>query len=517
MDEANIKKEDVKDFGYQESPELQMLSASLKDKHDKQYMPLGQAIIGGMSPQATPNDRVAAGDAMKKLVGTDEPQWGNFFQSLINGNVRDMVISVTGGSDRPSQAYGPDGSTWTKVFNERGTKVNPQGEVRFYVDANGKKYSREEAEKIAGGPITSIAEIPLQSQNFYKAQGITQEAAARAQSTEWNARQTAASAALRNAPAIVDASIALDQIYKNEKVIKASVNKDVKQLIYGISNMRTGDSRSLQQAVEKFKQFEKGQGTKQEYEDYRRQNGGLNLPITYNEGKGVKNSDGTTFTSNDLERNVETLKKNASSENAISSRKEDLMAKAQLVAAGDMEIASLLQQAVNLEYQKSLAVKKIEDVGGIGIAQPNLRNEVGDDFVLTGVKNKLAKNYGQLAQEYGNQILGMKSEYQHRVPAIGEVDQRINSNERIRQIKDDNTRDALNYSREMTPFLRSLTPQSPTEVVSQPSVNLTAPVSAPAASVAPPPEKPRSAAPPKSVSPKSSTNNKKILSSIFGN
>ena len=468
-------------LGYEPSPELTYLSSQLQERYNKQYLPEAEKIPAALSPQADEQARLQAADAMKKITGTDQPQLINAIQSALMGDIRGIAISMNGGADVPSQAYAPDGSTWTKIFNERKTKQNPFGEVRGYVDANGKRYTREEAEKLVGGPIVSQVEIPLSQQNFYKAQGIRFDEAARAQATEWNARQKSAAVALANGGFIAQTANDLDKlIYNNPEIIKSSVNPEIRALVAGMGQLRTGDTRGLVEASQKLKEFSQGNGTREGWEQFKKNNAGLTAGLNFTEGKGTTDSKGKTVSSNDIDRQINDFKTNMSSENAIQARQQDLLQRAQFVAAKhDPAIINLIQQGINLEFQKALAIKKIEDAGGIGISQPTLPNEVGDDFVLSGVKNNINKNYGELADIYGNQVEQLRSVYQNRTPAIGEVESLIRNNPLVRETNQRNKESVLNYSKRMSQYLRELNPQTPAQVIAQPSSEATSAAKAP--------------------------------------
>lgn len=485
-DENNVGiKVPPKDFlGYEPSPELSYYSSRLVEDYDKKNLPLAETIIKGASPQSDDNARMAAADAIKKASGTDQPQWMNVIQSAINLNPRDLAISLNGGSDVPTQAWDSTGNKWTKVFNERKTAQNPMGELRHYVDSNGKKYTPEEAEKAAGGPIVSLKEIPLNQQNFYKAKGIAADKVAGAQAEEWNKTQKIAATAMANAPVIIDTSNQLEGLYK--ELLPFSVDPKTRELVAGINDMRTGNQQSIAKAGEKLKEFVKGGSTAKSLEDLKGQTGGFTFGFNLNDKKQLINADNSIATTNDIDRAMDSEKKSSSSDNAVTARKADLLNRAQILAAkGELPNLDKIQMAVNLEYQKALAINAIEAQGGIGIAKPTLANEVGDSFSLGYVKNKINKDYGFLAQMYGDKVQELKLTSRGQIPAIGDVESMISNNPAVMRGKQQSVQEIKAFLEAAKPILDKIPSQTELSVVGQPGLPVApvAPVAQPQATV----------------------------------
>lgn len=516
-DETSVGiKAPAKDFlGYEPSPELTYYSSRLAEDYDKKNLPLAETIIKGASPQADDTERMSAADAIKKAAGTDQPQWMNVIQSAINLNPRDLAISLNGGADVPTQAWDSAGGKWTKVYNERKTAQNPMGELRHYVDENGKKYTPEEAEKAAGGPIVSLKEVPLSQQNFYKAQGISANKVAGAQADEWNKTQKIAAKAIANAPVIIDSSNQLENIYK--QALPYAVDPQTRTLLAGISDMRTGNQQAFSKAGDKLKEIVKGGSKANSLEDLKGQTGGFTFGFNLNEKKQLVNADNTIATSNDIDRAMESEKKSSSSDSAVTARKADLMNKAQLLATqGKLPIIDLIQRAVNLEYQKALAINAIESEGGIGVAKPTLASEAGDSFSLAYVKNKINKDYGALAQMFGDNVQQLRQTSRGKVPAIGDVESMISNNPAVMRGKQQSVKEIEDFLSEAKPILDKIKQQSEQSVVGQPGL--------PAGPVAPTvkPEvavgQPAGSRPPvqKAEVKKPAQDNKNVLDAIFG-
>jgi hypothetical protein len=456
-------------LGYETSPELQYFSSQLAKQYDEKNIPLGETIIKGINPQADSDSRMQAAEAIKKASGTDQPQWINAIQSALNMNPRDLMISINGGANVPSQAYDVAGNKWTKVFNERKTAQNPLGEVRYYVDSNGKQYSPEEAEKTTGGPIVSLKEIPLTQQNFYKAKGILAEKAAQTQAEEWNRNQKLGAVATLNAPVIVDTSEQLAPLYK--EILPYSLDPKTRELLNGIGEMRTGSQKMYKSASDKLKEIVKGNSAVKNAEDLKNQTGGITFGFNLNEKKQLVNSDGTTATTSDIDKAVENEQRSSLSDNSVTARKNDLLNRAQLLAAkGDLKVIDAMQMVINLEYQKALAINKIEQAGGIGIAKPTLPNEVGDSFSLAYVKNHINKDYGIMAKMFGDQVNALRQSSPNTTPSVGQIESLVSSNPNVAQMMRQSPQEIKAFLKEAAPILDQIKAQDAATVTNQPNV-----------------------------------------------
>ena len=504
-------------LGYTPSPDLQYYQSQLSKEYDEKHAPLAEAIIRGVNPQADPQAKLAAADALKKATGVDQPQYMNAFQSIVNMNPRDLMISLNGGANVPSQAYDDKGNRWTKVFNERKTAANPYGEVRHYVDSQGKQYSPEEAEKVAGGAIVSLNEIPLAQQNFYKAKNILASRAATTQADEWNRAQKIGAVATANAPVIIDTSNQLNDLYK--QILPFSVDPKTRELLAGIGDMRTGNQRMLKTITEKLKEALKDNSVFKNNEDFRNQTGGFNFGFNLNEQKKLVNADGTNTSLKDIERASDSIQNSASTDNNVSARKADLMNRAQILAAkGELKNLDSIQMAINLEYQKALAINAIENAGGIGVAKPTLPHEVGDAFSLAWVKNRTNKDYGALAQMYGSQVKNLQATSRGNTPAVGDIETMVANHPDVVNGKRQAIQEISSFLKEAEPILSQIKNQSPSMIVGQPNASEPMPppkVASPsvAASIA----QPTGSRPPVKVeSEKPKTDHKKVLTNIFG-
>lgn len=459
-------------LGYEPSPELKLMEASFARKHEEETAAPVQVVAQAMQ-QPSQQNNLAAADALKELSGVDQPQLMNAFYSFARGNFRDFAISLTGGAPVPTQAFDSSGKEWIKVFNERRTEQNPNGEIRGYIDpSTGKKYTPAEIQALKVGPIMSVKEIPVQQQNFFAAQGITAKAAAQEQINSWLKNQKVAQAANANAPFLVDTANALDKELSDPNVIKMSVSGPGRELFAGINEMRTGNTSALQKASDLLKRAVEGKASFKNQDDLEKQTGGFTLGFNLNEAKQLTNAKGEKASTDDVEQAASSAASSLTSKNEITARKDNLLQRAQLAAAkGELKDIDRIQRIINFKYQQDLAIQDIENAGGIKIARPSLPHEVGDSFALLGVKNKLAKQYGELASVYSQTVADTMAQNPNSTPAIGTVEALLKNNPYVRQNREKTRADIERYIGEVEPMLSKI--KGETTAIQQPSAEMT--------------------------------------------
>jgi len=165
-------------YSFEISPELQAINTNVASKHDQEIAPLAKAVSVIGNPNAQGEEKVKAIQEIKPFTNRSDFRAADFIQSVLNLNVRDAIISATGGTHTRAEAYDQNGNKYYKVFNQRITKQNPYGEVVGYEDT---KFQPLKPKDLEGKIIVSTTEIPLTQRPFYKANNITAEAAAVAQ------------------------------------------------------------------------------------------------------------------------------------------------------------------------------------------------------------------------------------------------------------------------------------------------------------------------------------------------
>ena len=133
----------------------------------------------------------------------------------------------------------------------------------------------------------------------------------------------------------------------------------------------------------------------------------------------------------------------------------------QLAAKGELKNLDSIQMAINLEYQKALAINAIENAGGIGVAKPTLPHEVGDAFSLAWVKNRTNKDYGALAQMYGSQVKNLQATSRGNTPAVGDIETMVANHPDVMNGKRQAIQEISAFLKEAEPILSQIKNQSP--------------------------------------------------------
>jgi hypothetical protein len=478
-------------FSFDISPELQAINANVAAKHDEEVAPLAKAVTVIGNPNAPGEEKVKATEQIKPFTNRSDFRAADFIQSVLNLNVRDAIISATGGTHTRAEAYDQNGNKYYKIFNQRITKQNPYGEVVGYEDT---KFQPLSPKDIQDKIIVSQVEVPLTQRPFYKANQITAEAAATAQAENWNRLQTTAATATLAAPELK--ALTQDNFKHLDLLQSKSLDPATRALLYGASEIRTGNTQALTSAADQLNEFAKGKGTKEAWDNFKKVNAGLTMGINYNEGKGTTDSKGNTVDEKELNRRIETLKSEMSSTNAITARKEDLLNKAQALKLKDTQSFDALQNYINNEYKKGLLINEIQKKGGITIAQPNIPYQTGDSFSLAYVKNQSDDAYADLAKHFADKVAENSPRYRNSTPGIGEIELQIAQDPIVKSRKAQVIRDITDFETRIKPVQEQINKQTVApELLTQPSIAQTNRGSSSSAKPAVPPQGPISTAP----------------------
>ena len=496
-------------LSYDPSPELQAINASVAAKHDEEVAPLAKAVTVIANPNSQGEDRVNAMKELQPFTNRSDFRAADFIQSVLNLNIRDAIISATGGTHTRSEAWDQDGNKYYKIFNQRITKQNPYGEVVGYEDS---KFQPLKPEALQGKVIVSQTEVPLTQRPFYQANKITAEAAATAQADNWIKLQAAAAKAQLAYPdlkALTQDNFRYLDVLKNK-----SVDPATRALLAGAAEIRTGNSQAFTSAADQLKEFAQGRGSREGWENFKKNNAGLTMGLNYNEGKGTSDSKGNTLDEKELNRRIETLRSEMSSNNSITARKDDLLNKAQALKLKDVQSFDALQGYINNEYKKGLLINEIQSKGGITIAQPNIPYQTGDSFSLAYVKNQSDDAYADLAKHFTDKVNQGRSVYGNTAPGIGVIETEIARDPFVKARKDQAINDIATFEKQIKPVQEEINKQTVSpELLLQPSVSQTNKGSSSSARPAVPPEAVINTAPAKSKPP---TRTPRPLGAIFG-
>ena len=484
-------------YSFEISPELQAINTNVAAKHDGEVAPLAKAVSVIGNPNAQGEEKVKAIQEIKPFTNRSDFRAADFIQSVINLNVRDAIISATGGTHTRAEAYDQSGNKYYKVFNQRITKQNPYGEVVGYEDT---KFQPLKPKDLEGKIIVSTTEVPLTQRPFYKANNITAEAAAVAQAENWNKLQNTAASVELAYPELK--SLTQDNFRHLDVLKTKSVDPATRALLAGASEIRTGNLQALTSAADQLKEFAKGSGSREAWDNFKKVNAGLTMGLNYNEGKGTSDSKGNTVDEKELNRRIETLRSEMSSTNAITARKDDLLNKAQALKLKDTQSFDALQSYINNEYKKGLLISDIQKKGGIGIAQPNIPYQTGDSFSLAFVKNQSDDAFADLAKHFTDRVNEKRPQFINNPPGIGIIETEIARDPFVRSRKDQVVREITEFERQIKPVQEQINKQTVApELLIQPSIAQTNKGSSASAKPVAPPTAPVSTAPARSAPP----------------
>jgi hypothetical protein len=501
-------------FSFDPSPELQAINANVAAKHDEQVAPLAKAVNVIVNPNAQGEDRVKAMQEIQPFTNRSDFRVADFIQSVANFNIRDAIISATGGTHTRTEAFDQDGNKYYKIFNQRITKQNPYGEVVGYEDA---KFQPVKPDDLKGKIIVSQAEVPLTQRPFYQANKITAEAAATAQAANWNKIQQTAAVAQLAYPELKDLTL---NNYKYLDVLKTkSLDPKTRELLAGAAEIRTGNAQQFSKTSEEFSEFSKGRGSRESFDNFKKNNAGITMGLNYNEGKGFTDSSGNNVDEREVNRRIDSLRSESSSNNAITARKDDLLNKAQALKLKDIQSYDALQGYINNEYKKGLLINGIQAQGGIGIAQPNIPYQTGDSFSLAYVKNKSDEAFADLANHFVNKVNEARPQFTNTAPSIGAIETQIARDPYVRSRKDQAISEISDFEKTIQPIQEQINKQAVSpQLLSQPSISQTNTGSYSSAQPVVSKSETQANQPAGSKAPpqKEKSTNKNILNSIFG-
>lgn len=467
-------------FGW-ETPELDQLNNIVSQEHMAKSAPIVESVMKAASPNATPEDRLQAASAFKTA---NEARIGDVLGAIVNLNPKELYIALTGGADVKERGYDGASNSYSVVYNQR-------GELRRYEDVNGRPLTEKELAQI--GPITSKADITAERQAAFKAAGASLQDVAAARNKEFLRTQKAAAEAGKNGALIADLGAQNDEI--TQRLGPASLSPKTLAFIRGISNMGVGDTENVRKANESLKRFVNGRQTSDEWRKTQDALGGLNFGLQYREGEGLYDSSNKKMSVEDLDQATSSYEKSQSSNKNIQARQNDMLARAQTIAAGDENLLRDITMLINNNAKISMAQNAIEEHGGIGVAKPNLPHQLGESFYSANLKAKSDRMYGELALLH-SQFMNSKMATMRpgQSPDIGRWEAEFANLPEVKNIRRTTKQFADAYIEKVRPDIERLNKQTvPVELTNQSMI--TAPSVAIPAAAAPPANKPVPPAP----------------------
>jgi hypothetical protein len=297
---------------------------------------------------------------------------------------------LTGGSNKPEIGFDGAGNQYEVIYNQR-------GERRSIRDLRTNKVLDDKALADTGG-ITTRLDVTPERQASFKAIGATVADVAKARVVDLINTKNAAREAGANGGLIQDLGAQNDLISK--RLSPSSMDANTLGFIRGISSIRTGDTQATKSLIDKVKEGQTGNKSSKDFSDNEKKSIGVNLGLQYHEGKGWVNSKGEVQSANDIDRLSKSFEESQSSDKAIQTRQQDMLARAQTLFAGKVEALDDITALINNNAKIAAAQNAIEAHGGIGVAKPNLPHELGNSFMSARQKAVSDEYYGASAQAF---------------------------------------------------------------------------------------------------------------------
>jgi hypothetical protein len=486
-----------------DTPELDRLNNEVAVQHAAEYAPVVDRVIKSVSPTATQQDRLAAADDFGKVANT--ARIGDVIQSIVNLNPRDLYIALTGGANIEERGYDGGSNPYAVVYNQR-------GELRGYKNPEtGRMLTEKELATI--GPITSKRDVTAERTAAYKAKGVSLEEVAKARTASFLQTQNAAKEAGKYGALIADLGAQNDEI--TQRLTPATLPVKTLAFVRGIGSIGVGDTETVRKGTEELARFSKGKATNDEWRKTQEALGGLAIGLQYREGEGLTDASGKRMTEEDVKSHADIYSRSLSSNKNIQARQNDLLSRAQTLAAGDENLLRDMTTLINNNAKISMAQNDIEKAGGISVAKPNLPHELGESFYSANIKAKSDRMYGELAQLH-SQFMAAKAGtlLPGQSPDIGTWEAEFANLPQVKKLRSDTKKSADEYIIRMQPEIERLNAQNvPRELTNEGMV--AAPAKAiPETKAAVPP---RTTTEPKlSPKPETKTPARKALNDILG-
>jgi hypothetical protein len=361
------------DLGWVPTPELDRLNQELDSRFMQQTAPVASALAKASQPTATPADRVTAMDGIKSVVknSADQARPEDVMRAVLSGNIGDIMIALTGGSDVKERAFSGAGDEYFSVYNRR-------GDFRRHETKDGKVLTPEDLKQI--GPLTTRRDITAERTAGFEAAKIPLKAIAQSRANDLVSFQQASTAAAGGADAMLDLANQNEQ--KAIRLLPATVNPKVQALLRGASTIGSSNTQQTTESVNRLKTLASQKAITKEDIDAFNAAGGIRFGFILEEGKRLQNKNGTVAETKDVDEAAKNYSQNLSSTDRIESNKNDLLERAQIIAAGNQQMLDDLSTFINNNSKIALIQDKIEKAGGIHVAKPNLPYELTGSFFV---------------------------------------------------------------------------------------------------------------------------------------
>lgn len=497
-------------LGWETPAPLQIQNAEADKKYSLEFAPKVATVFKAAQPNATPQDHIAAADALKAFsgpkknedfAGSHDTRWEDVFSAPTIGAA---ITAFTGGSDRREIGRNGEGLPVVTVYNAR-------GDVRRYEWMNGERIKPEELQAL--GPVTSVRDISAERASTYKARGLSAEQVAAAQSRAWQRDLNAADLFAREASTAVDVNNQIKKLSK--ELVPYSANPATRTILSRIGTLTANKEQQSSIARQQLERFAKGEATLDEFNDFKRDNVGIMGTFNYNQGQGLTTGNNQKVTSENINELTNKIASTNSSAEKIQSNAQNLANWAQMIATENkLPVIDKIQELVGLKAQAALIEKKIEEAGGVpGFkGSPNVAHNVTDSFSLAYANAEYGAAQAEAAKAYAELVLGKKQQLGFKTPDIGVISAEFANSNLAKTLRQQRTKGIESFRSEIGPVLDKLSQEPAYKEVSAQVAGV--PVKPPAL-----PEMPTKSEIPGAKAPKQKTKEKSpygdVLNSLF--
>jgi hypothetical protein len=443
------------DLGWNTPAPLQVANQEADKRHLEEYAPKAVAAIQAMAPNATPEQRISGADALKAFTGpknnedfagSHDIRWDVVFEP--SGGVAGIIRGLNGGSDVREIGRNGDGTPVVTVYNGR-------GEVRRYESLNGQRISPDELKAL--GPITSVRDISAERAAQYKARGLSAEQIAAAQSKAWQRDLMSADTFARESDAAIDINERIKNLSK--ETLAYSANPATRTIMSRIGTLTSNKEQQASIARQKLDRFANGEAENDEFNDSKKEYGGIMGTFNYQKGKGLTTANGTKVTNETINELSNRIAATNTSADKIQSNAQNLANYAQMLATkNELPIIDKIQELIGLKAQAALIEKKFEEAGGVpGFkGSPNVAHNVTDSFSLAYANAEYGAAQAQAAKAYADLVRQKQQQFGLKTPDIGAVPSEFANSDVAKALRQQRTGNVEAFRAEVGPILDKL-------------------------------------------------------------
>lgn len=442
-------------LGWETPAPLQVENKNTELKHFEEYAPKAVAAVQAMSPNATPQQKLEGANALKAFSGPKDNQdfagshdirWDVVFEPT--GGIAGIIRGLNGGSDVREIGRNGEGTPVVTVYNGR-------GEVRRYESLAGERITPEQLKEL--GPITSVRDISAERAATFRARGLSAEQVAAAQSKAWQRDLNAADLFSREAGTAFDINNQIKSL--SQELVPYSTNPATRTILARIGTLTANKEQQASIARERLNRFSRGEAENDEFNDSKREYGGIMGTFSYQKGKGLTTANGKKLTEDEVNSLANRIAASNTTAEKIQSNAQNLANFAQLLATENkLPVIDKIQQLVGLKAQAALIEKKFEDAGGVpGFkGSPNVAHNVTDSFSLAYANAEYGSSQAAAAKAYAELVLKKKAELGFKTPDMGVLASEFSYSDLAKDLRRQRTKNVEAFRSEIGPILDQL-------------------------------------------------------------